>query len=74
MFATRWDQTSNDTSGAATIELAPVFGASLEACGELSSSLEAYSAPRSTILAADSKDGEDEDSEVSEASSAVLRL
>ena len=54
-FASEWDQTSNDTSGAATMELAPVFGASLEACGELSSSLEAYSVPRSAIWRAGSR-------------------
>ena len=37
------------------MELAPVFGASLEACGELSSSLEAYSVPRSAIWRAGSR-------------------
>ena len=54
-FGTEWDQTSNDTSGAATMEFAAVFGASLEDCGDLPSSLEAYSAPRSAICWASSR-------------------
>ena len=45
-----WDQTSNDTSGAATIDVAAAFRASFEGLGESSSSLEAYSVPRSAML------------------------
>ena len=56
------------------MELAPVFGASLEACGELSSSLEAYSVPRSAIWRAGSKSIEIENSEVREARSVLTGL
>lgn len=56
------------------MELALVFGASFEACDELSSSLEAYSAPRSTISATECKNVEMGNSEVRAAKSAVLRL